>query len=369
MGSLASPEKLSGRKAKFLLLGASISLSLLAGETAARVFLPAPLPWLYPQLRFKELPGIGFGLIPGERAYTADKEVLINSRGLRGDLIPYARTPGRPRLLLLGDSIVFGYGVDQKDGIAERLAQILRADGIAAEVVNAGVPAYGIDEEMIFLEQEGVRYQPDYVILGFCWNDINDNEGVRVSSEGWLVSRSGAEGSGFARFLETAFGYRIRNVLKQSRMAYAAMVGLREAKGEFSPDEHSLFRKDVLEGKNTIPIERGWARVAQRIRRLKQLSEERRFQALVAAFPVPVALETRFPASSYPARLRDIALREGVPFLDLEASFRRAMKKEDSLFIPYDADHPDSAGHELAARSIRNYLAKNESLVPSAVGR
>jgi lysophospholipase L1-like esterase len=356
MVSSPFPEKVLGRRANLLLLAASVAFSLFLGEIVARALLPPPLPWLYPQVRFREVPGIGFGLIPGERAYTADKVVLINSRGLRGDLIPYRKAPGKPRFLFLGDSIVFGYGVDQKDSVSERLSKLLQVDGIPAEVINTGVPAYGIDEEIAFLEQEGVRYEPDYIILGFCWNDINDNAGVKVGSEGWLISRNMKEGSVLARFLEGPFAYGIRNLSKHSRIAYAGATGLRSAKEALAPDDHFRFRKSVLEGRDTVPILNGWARVERGIQRLKELSLRHNFRSVVVAFPLPLALEGSFPRSGYPRRLREIAAREGVPFLDLEEPFRRAWRGHNSLFIPYDADHPNAAGHDLAAKVIRAFL-------------
>jgi len=43
------------------------------------------------------------------------------------------------RILGFGDSLMAGYGLDQEDGFTARLEAALRARGVAAEVVNAGV--------------------------------------------------------------------------------------------------------------------------------------------------------------------------------------------------------------------------------------
>ena len=87
-------------------------------------------------------------------------------------------------------------------------------------------------------------------------------------------------------------------------------------------------------------------------RRLRAMVNEHGARLLIVAFPVPLMLEQPFPASSYPARLREFAARENIPFLDLTGVFQSAFHGHESLFIPFDGDHPNAAGHDLAAREI-----------------
>ena len=43
-------------------------------------------------------------------------------------------------------------------------------------MINLGVEGYGTDQELLRLEREGARYQPDIVILNFCLtNDALNN--------------------------------------------------------------------------------------------------------------------------------------------------------------------------------------------------
>ncbi len=350
------PRMLARKPSNLTLLSVSIGIALLAGEGLVRILVPPPLPWLYPQIRFRELPGIGFGLVPGEVAYTADKKVRVNRNGLRGEPVTYERVPGDHRLLFLGDSIVFGYGVDEKDAVPSRLGDLLRETHVRTQVINAGVPAYGIDEELRYLEREGIRYRPDWVILGTCWNDINDNKGVKVSPDGWLVSIGGRDRLRQADSWETPFMYEVRNLVKRSRLAYAGLNGYRVLMESLLPDSHYLLRQGVLEGRETREISAGWERISLGIRRLKELSRRQGFKSLVVTFPLPPTVESSYPLSSYPARVRQAAEEEGILFLDLTESFRRNLRGHDSLFIPFDADHPNAAGHDLAARLIRDTL-------------
>src|SRR5439155_2090482 len=128
-----------------------------------------------------------FTLKAEQKAFTADKPVRINSRGLRGPEIPFSRRQGSVRLLLLGDSIVFGYGVADGEDLGSRLVAQLKPTNVSAEVVNTGVPSYNSEQEVAFLERDGLRYHPDWVVVGVCWNDINEKSGVIVNPEGWLV--------------------------------------------------------------------------------------------------------------------------------------------------------------------------------------
>src|SRR5262245_55257260 len=50
-----------------------------------------------------------------------DKPTTVNSRGYRGKEYPYERTPGKTRVLLLGDSITFGLLVGDDETFASRL--------------------------------------------------------------------------------------------------------------------------------------------------------------------------------------------------------------------------------------------------------
>jgi len=46
---------------------------------------------------------------------------------------------------------------------------------VHAEVLNTGVSGFSTAEELAFLENEGYRYEPDVVVLGFFANDFVDN--------------------------------------------------------------------------------------------------------------------------------------------------------------------------------------------------
>lgn len=104
-----------------------------------------------------------------------DVAVRINSKGLRDAERPYAKPPGARRLLMIGDSFTFGYGVEESQRFASLLQNSLRAHDPRAEVIDAGVPSWSTADELLFLREEGWKYHPDAVVDCFYENDVNEN--------------------------------------------------------------------------------------------------------------------------------------------------------------------------------------------------
>lgn len=131
---------------------------------------------------------------------------VINDRGFRDvRRFTYAKPAGTFRVLSLGDSHTQGYEVRQEATFSSVLERYLRGRGLKAEVLNAGVSGFSTAEELAFLENEGYKYEPDVVVLGFYANDFEDNlkAGLFALEAGQLVERK----------YEHIPGVRIQNVI------------------------------------------------------------------------------------------------------------------------------------------------------------
>ena len=95
--------------------------------------------------------------------------VRHNSRGFRDEEhIPRANK----RMMVLGDSFVWGYDVEEDD----RFTEILDEKLDNTDVFNLGVSGFGTDQEWLLLQKNYDFYQPDVVFLMFCTdNDRLDN--------------------------------------------------------------------------------------------------------------------------------------------------------------------------------------------------
>ena len=125
-------------------------------------------------------PRLGWRNIPGWSGETNGKPLTINSRGMRDREYALAKPAGVTRVLVLGDSYTWGYGVANQEIYTEVLERSLAKGGAKVEVINSGVSGWGTDQEYLFLERDGIKYQPDVVVLAlFLFNDPENNASSR----------------------------------------------------------------------------------------------------------------------------------------------------------------------------------------------
>ena len=126
--------------------------------------------------RYLHDPLLGWRNIPGWEANTNGKKLTINSRGLRDREYALAKPAGVRRVLVLGDSYTWGYGVADDEIYTEVLERSLASRGAKVQVINSGVSGWGTDQEFLFLKSEGIKYQPDVVVLAlYLTNDPENN--------------------------------------------------------------------------------------------------------------------------------------------------------------------------------------------------
>lgn len=154
---------------------AAILALLLALELGARFVAPDPLPaeeavdGIYDGHVYSQL--LGWEPRPGARFTVAGAPTTINAFGYRGQPPPRTPRPGRTRVLLLGDSVAFGYGVADDQTFGHLLDPYARR----FETVNLAVPGYGVDQSVLRYELAGAAWRPQVVVLNLCVdNDLAD---------------------------------------------------------------------------------------------------------------------------------------------------------------------------------------------------
>ena len=100
-----------------------------------------------------------------------------NAQGFRDTRdYDYEKAPGVRRILCLGDSQTQGFEARQDRVYPAIIERRLGRLGHRVEVLNTGISGFGTAEQLAFLENEGIRYKPDVVVLGWFVNDFDDNE-------------------------------------------------------------------------------------------------------------------------------------------------------------------------------------------------
>ena len=122
-------------------------------------------------------PLLGYDGLPNVRARFHGQTVSQNAQGNRGEDVAFEKPAGVRRVVVVGDSQAWGYGVGDADTIPAQLSRRLNADGAAPyQVVNLGVGGYGTDQAFLKFLVEGRRYAPDAVVLTVFKNDPVENE-------------------------------------------------------------------------------------------------------------------------------------------------------------------------------------------------
>jgi lysophospholipase L1-like esterase len=188
-----TPSKKRPRASHRRLAGPAVALcatllALLAGEGIVRLLGRAPeikairLGSAHDTVREYECfykrstnPVLGFELKANCRSDNPDfiqTYERTNSHGQRDKERALEKPDGVRRILILGDSVVEGYGLRESETISRRLED-LYPDG-STEVLNFGVSAYCTLAEVELLEVKALRFDPDVVVIVFVENDFDN---------------------------------------------------------------------------------------------------------------------------------------------------------------------------------------------------
>ena len=153
----------------------SLVIVALLGEVALRLFAPRLGVAVNETTLFCRFDhDLGWAPVENVTYEEKDNRYLVhqNQFGLRApDDIQPKRTPGRRRILVLGDSYVWGVGASQEELFTN--PQVYKTND---ELVNGGVSGYGTDQEYLFYLRESQKFDVDQVVLAFTlYNDVENN--------------------------------------------------------------------------------------------------------------------------------------------------------------------------------------------------
>ena len=100
----------------------------------------------------------------------------------------YEKPEGVYRIIILGDSYMFGNGVELENSLVE----LLRNKFNNTEIINLGVPGYGIIQEYNYFMTEGIKYNQDLVVLHFSpidWGTHIPETNLIEDKKGYVISR------------------------------------------------------------------------------------------------------------------------------------------------------------------------------------
>jgi hypothetical protein len=143
-------------------------------------------------LRAAQNPDIVFELVPLLDVQFQGVHVVINADGFRGPLRPKAKPQRGWRIVGLGDSVLFGWGVPFEDCGLHRLEQLVQRalPDRVVEAIDTGVPGYNTAMEAHVLRDKGLAFAPDLVIVDFVGNDFDLPNYLWEKPDYWALDRS-----------------------------------------------------------------------------------------------------------------------------------------------------------------------------------
>ena len=133
----------------------------------------------------------------------ANNATWINELGLRSAHLPQnPRAPGEVRVLVIGDSSVYGWGQPDGATYAEQLEEELERNfsNRAFSVINLGVPGYSTEQSLRLLTDVGWRYDPQLIVVHNIFSDAN----IDVFQDRSALQLADPNRDGIAGFLQNS---------------------------------------------------------------------------------------------------------------------------------------------------------------------
>lgn len=316
-----------------------------------------------------------------------DVRVVCNSKGLRDAEKDYVKPPGTRRIAVLGDSFVWGYGVENQEMVSTALQNLIPN----AETLNFGVKGYSTVQEVLRLETEGLRYEPDLTLLFFCWNDLEDNFDskdlsrpivVVANDDGLIITNRPVQNLhkspikqwfqrnvrifGFVRYSSEL----LQNKLKERRRSDVLRAKPQTVKARSvkkNKNDRMEFSMVDMYAPPTPEMERAWMAMRLLLSKAKNLAERDGGSLIVVYVAMKEAMDKQVfstemrraglnPESGTldwdrPSnKLGEICAGLEIQYVDLTPVFRR-QPEPHSLFLKKNA-HWSAAGHRLAADTV-----------------
>jgi lysophospholipase L1-like esterase len=286
--------------------------------------------------RPSRIPGLDYELAPDADLVHREVRVRTNSLGMRSPEPDAARAPGSLRIGVLGDSIAFGFGVEDDQTWSAQLQFRLEHafPGRRIEVLNCAISGHGTREERLVLEHKLLPLQPDLVILGYFLNDpewepVQQLRNHFHAPEWWQHSE-------LAR--------RLAYSRRKSRIA-------------------ELGGGDLLRCYHN-PAGEPWLDTVEELRGIKEACAARGVPVALMITPLLAPLED-WPSYAYAdlhAQVLGQARALGYEAYDATRALAASGKAPASLRI--DESHPNAEGHALVAEGLADWLQARSLIGP-----
>lgn len=299
---------------------------------------------------------LGWKLRPDCEDVWGGVRVNINGKGLRGPELDYTKPDNSIRLLYLGDSITFGYKLRTYKQTFPYLVESILENRLSGklETINAGIGGYSPWQEYIYLADEGIKYNPDIVIVSFALNDVGETFNHGKKDE---LTKS-------HQLSKTLFSNSILGRLRNASVTMHILRNLRD-KIIFGDDNRWWRERDEL-GEveylilhpNRPFVKRIWKRTLKYLGNIFDFCHDRNIPVILVVFPFTFQFNNLSILSGPQKIVTQYAIDKKIPVIDLLPILSEKMKEEGLKSKHYflDHDHLSPLGSEVVSGIIADYI-------------
>jgi len=302
---------------------------------------------------------------------------FINRLGFRDGDYTFKKPHNTTRVLALGDSLTFGLGVENYESYPKILEVELNKNSNldkVYEVLNMGLLGYGAIEYQNTYLEEGRRFKPDIIVIGFflgndaldaLWFDINKKAIFLKAVPDMVIPFKVNE------FLKNYSSLWI--FLLQKYYGWVESQSVDNIKLVFQNDVKGHMLHDVQIDPSNKYMQKSWNLTEQALGRIVNTAKKSDTKTLVLLIPTKEQIipkewekaksgghnvDSRLYSDSAPRRIMlELCQKNNWYCLDLQDQLRKQDDLE-SLFVRDDF-HLSKKGNEVVSNLIFDYLLKN----------
>ena len=259
--------------------------------------------------------------------------VTTDKHGLRVPVPAQDKRPGLYRIMTLGCSTTFGWGVNDDETYPAVLQDLIDKQGLeSTEVINAGQPGYSSFQGVWFWERVLKHFEPDVVLIGYVVQDARKAAYTDLSQA--ILQKD-------HRFLKDHVLYNSRSYVGLRSLLGSIQV---KAKERESQDEGGVYR---------VPP----AEYSANLRTLIELVQEEDASPVLFGYP----LEREGYTQGHRRIMQVASEMIEVPYLNLQPDMETASRTAE-LYFPRDRGHANAAGNRKIAHWVFNWLREHDLL-------
>jgi lysophospholipase L1-like esterase len=268
--------------------------------------------------------------------------------------------PKEADIVVVGDSMAFGYGVDDE----EAWVRLVDDELPATRVINLGLIGSGPEQYLRVLEGFGLELAPELVLfMLFPGNDLADAEdfrqwldaGTDVPYREWRVARGRTPALGrVRRLVEGSYLVAFLRGARDSLISPvpASTIALEEGSLRLTPTIYASSMKKAQPGHPVFEL------IMATVEEARAISKQHGSDFMVLLMPAKE--EVYLPLVDQPGpspvdAFKSPLQERGIPFIDLTPHFQAEAATAAPLFFEVDG-HPNEDGYRLIARVVTEHL-------------